>query len=989
MNYYGLKLNHNKTLCPFHNDNNPSFIVNPKKNIATCFACGVTGNAISFIQKYEKLINGKEISVNEAIAKVVEICHLNIDISKIKNNLYNNQYTTVYKKYNDEDRKLLEVNEYLGKLFHYNLTALDKKGKNYLHKRNIDDKQIKDLNLGYSMKGQLLKLAEKNEKIPTSSLIELGYLKIDDNGNLYETFQDRIMIPIHDEKGNIVSFCGRSMGDEKPKYLHTPENVLFQKSKLLYNFYNAKTLAYNNELIIVEGYMDVAGARKVGYENVIATMGVALTDDQLNLIKRNNSSITLALDNDDAGRNAMLRIIPELLKKGFKVDVLDISQIGNYKDFGDMAEANVDFMKIQKSKVSAFNYLLKYKYFQNKSLNVENIYSVFKNLKNDKLITNTYEESLFKEYIMNNSEFNKHELNEIMYPKKIEKKENAFDNFASKAMINYLYLELKKEVDMTNDKVMIMYFETNKDVIEQKLITLFNANANKYLSDKSILNNKILLEDFLKTNKDYDNYESLNRFKYINVFEKTYIKNSHGTAKVKLKDSQIQQVIKQFENSLNDKEKLALEEVEELYIINDLSDIDGILSYKNKSLDILKENIKERMFLNKNKMDFFKFGSLFLNEDKSFIDNQFKGRTGNYKTILFYNNLDNNIKLEKENLITDKESPIKNSINIEKDNNELEQEFSFSVNQVLLVPEFENEESYFVRIPNTGAKEYMYIDKSKCDWVDNGELFYTKLIPNKTYPIYDKNGEYICDKEFNELKINWEDKTKKKEKLIPDENIEKIGVTSNDLIFDNTYISKYKSPISKVYKSKIYLETDKGFYIKTLNSSELIFATKKICNWTDDRSYLIVCPRKNIFNTGISKYSLDGYKKTYIKKLQYNEIERYMKMFYPSSNKKEVLSITIPKNKCQFNSNFINIPIVVDEKKGYISVNIIKTKITIDSVILEMNKDEKLVFHDNSNNYIKQIDSKEVYDYLTEHRENLLSNEEIDLNVPIYEKEAA
>ena len=839
------------------------------------------------------------------------------------------------------------------------------------------------------MKGQLLKMAEKNEKIPTSSLIELGYLKIDDNGNLYETFQDRIMIPIHDEKGNIVSFCGRSMGDEKPKYLHTPENVLFQKSKLLYNFYNAKTLAYNNELIIVEGYMDVAGARKVGYENVIATMGVALTDDQINLIKRNNSSITLALDNDDAGRNAMLRIIPELLKKGFKVDVLDISQIGNYKDFGDMAEANVGFMKIQKSKVSAFNYLLKYKYFQNKSLNVENIYSVFKNLKNDKLITNTYEESLFKEYIMNNSEFNKHELNEIMYPKKIEKKENAFDNFASKAMINYLYLELKKEVDMTNDKVMIMYFETNKDVIEQKLITLFNANANKYLSDKSILNNKILLEDFLKTNKDYDNYESLNRFKYINVFEKTYIKNSHGTAKVKLKDSQIQQVIKQFENSLNDKEKLALEEVEELYIINDLSDIDGILSYKNKSLDILKENIKERMFLNKNKMDFFKFGSLFLNEDKSFIDNQFKGRTGNYKTILFYNNLDNNIKLEKENLITDKESPIKNSINIEKDNNELEQEFSFSVNQVLLVPEFENEESYFVRIPNTGAKEYMYIDKSKCDWVDNGELFYTKLIPNKTYPIYDKNGEYICDKEFNELKINWEDKTKKKEKLIPDENIEKIGVTSNDLIFDNTYISKYKSPISKVYKSKIYLETDKGFYIKTLNSSELIFATKKICNWTDDRSYLIVCPRKNIFNTGISKYSLDGYKKTYIKKLQYNEIERYMKMFYPSSNKKEVLSITIPKNKCQFNSNFINIPIVVDEKQGYISVNIIKTKITIDSVILEMNKDEKLVFHDNSNNYIKQIDSKEVYDYLTEHRENLLSNEEIDLNVPIYEKEAA
>lgn len=982
-------MNHNKTLCPFHNDNNPSFIVNTKKNIATCFACGVTGNTISFVQKYEKLINGKEISVNEAIAKVVEICHLNIDVSKIKNKLYNNQYATVYKRYNEEEKKLLEINEYLGKLFHYNLTALDKKGINYLHKRNIDDKQIKELNFGYCIKGQLLKIAKKNDKIPTSSLIELGYLKVGDNGNLYETFQDRIMIPIHDEKGNIISFCGRSMGEEKPKYLHTPENTLFQKSKLLYNFYNAKTLAYNNELIIVEGYMDVAGARKLGYENVIATMGVALTDDQLNLIKRNNSSITLALDNDDAGRTAMLRIIPELLKKGFKVDVLDISQVGNYKDFGDMAEANIDFMKIQESKVSAFNYLLKYKYFHNKSLTVENIYTVFNLLKKDKLITNTYEESLFKEYIIDNSEFNKHELNEIMYPKRIEKKENVFENFASNAMINYLYLALKKEAGLTNDKVLIMYFNNNQDVIEQKLVGVFNQNANKYLSANSNLNSKVLLEDFLKDNKDYDNYESLNRFKYINVFEQTFIKNTNGTAKVKLKDSQIQQVISQFENSLTDKEKLALEEVEELYIINDLSDIDGILSYKNKSLDILKENIKERMFLNKNKMTFFKFGSLFLNEDRAFIDNQFKGKTGNYKTILFYNNLDNNIKLEKENLITDKDSPIKNSINIEKDNKELEQEFSFSVNQVLLVPEFENDKFYFVRIPNTGAKEYMYIDKSKCDWIDSGELFYTKLIPNKSYPIYDKNGEYICDKDFSELKINWEDKTKKKEKLISDKSIEEIDVASNDLIFDNTYISKYKNPIGKVYKSKIYLETDKGFYIKTLNSSELIFATKKICNWTDDRSYLIVCPRKNIFNTGISKYSLDGYKKTYIKKLQYNEIEKYMKMFYPSSNKKEVLSITIPKNKCQFNSNFINIPIVVDEKQGYISVNIIKTKITIDSVILEMNKDEKLVFHDNSDNYIKQIDSKEVYDNLNKCRENLLANEEIDLSVPIYEKEAA
>ena len=180
----------------------------------------------------------------------------------------------------------------------------------------------------------------------------------------------------------------------------------------------------------------------------------------------------------------------------------------------------------------------------------------------------------------------------------------------------------------------------------------------KYLKNESSnLNRDELLTDFLKDNKDYSDYESLNRFKYLNVFDKTYIKNSNGSARIRLDDNQIQIVIKQYENSLSDQDKLALEEVEELYIINNLDDIDGILSYKNKTLDILKENIKEKLFLNKGKMEFFKFGSLFLNVDKDFIDTRFKGKTGNFKTILFYNNLDNNLVLNKNNVIT-KESNV-------------------------------------------------------------------------------------------------------------------------------------------------------------------------------------------------------------------------------------------------------------------------------------------------------------------------------------------
>ena len=349
LNYYGLNLNHNKCLCPFHNDNNPSLVVNPKKNIATCFACGTGGNAISFVQKYEKIVNNNDISFNEAITKVVsEICHLNIDVSHLKKNKYNNKYFVSSRRYTEDEQKLLQLNEKLNKLFSYNL-SVSKEPKDYLYKRNITDKDMKEVSMGFAPKGQLLKISEKNENYPRPELIELGYLRHNDYGDLYETFSDRIMIPIHDEKGNIVTFCGRTIKDETPKYLHTHETKIFQKKELLYNFSNAKPLAYNNELILVEGYMDVVGAKKIGFENVAALMGTAITPEHIKLIKNNRSSITLALDNDfdkqeNIGRAKMLQHIPVLLNEGFKVDVIDFSKIGDYKDFGVLGEKEIPFM---------------------------------------------------------------------------------------------------------------------------------------------------------------------------------------------------------------------------------------------------------------------------------------------------------------------------------------------------------------------------------------------------------------------------------------------------------------------------------------------------------------------------------------------------------------------------------------------------------------------------------------------------------------------
>lgn len=1002
MNYYGLKLNHNKCLCPFHNDNNPSMVVNHKKNIATCFACGTGGNAISFVQKYEKIVNNNDISVNEAITKVVsEICHLNINVSYLKNNKYNNKYFVSSRRYTEEEQKLLQLNEKLNKLFSYNL-SVSKEPKEYLYKRKLTDKDMKDVSMGFAPKGQLLKISENNENYPREDLIKLGYLRENDYGDLYETFSDRIMIPIHDEKGNIVTFCGRTIKEETPKYLHTPETKIFQKKELLYNFSSAKPLAYNNELILVEGYMDVVGAKKVGYENVAALMGTELTSEHIKLIKNNRSTITLALDNDfdkqeNIGRTKMLQHIPVLLSEGFKVDVIDFSKIGDYKDFGVLGENEIPYMEVQKAKTSGFSYLLDYKYFNGLDLNVENISLVYKQLKQDKIINNTYDESLFKEYLLDRTEYYKKELDEILYPKRIVEKENALSKFNSKAMSNFLYSELKLQIDKMDDIVLSSYYSSFKNSVESRLVSIFNKDPEMYLDyNNSTLNTKLLLNEFLKDNKEYSDFETLNRFKYTNVFDKTYIKNSNGSAMIRLKDNQKQMVIDQYENSLSDESKLALEEVEELYIINSIEDLDGILNYDNNTLHIIKDSLKDRMFLNKDKMEFFKYGNLFPSINKEFIDDKFKGSTGNFKTILFYNNLDNKLNIDKTNVISKKElKKIEDSKSKEQSISKetiIKQDYEFSINKMLLVEEKETDTHYFVRIPFTGAKEYFYIPKSECLKSDNGDTIFTKLKYGQSYPIYNLEGEYVSTKSFDELKENWEDKTKKNAKVVKtNEEITSIP-KEDDILYDNSYISKYKEPICKIYHSKIYLETEKGFYIKTEDPNTLLFAIKKICNWTDNKSYLIIAPRKGLFNSGISKYRLTGFKKDYEGKLSFSEISKYVKVFTPSNLKnKEVFVLEVPKSKCSFKSNYIKIPLVVDDIEGYIEVNIVKSKIGKEKVVLEFLKDEQIGFHNINDEYINHYTSSKIIDSYNEMLKNKIiqfpSSKEVVYDVP--EKEAA
>lgn len=882
-------------------------------------------------------------------------------MSHIKNKNLNYQYTTTARKYSEEERKLLETNEFLSNLFSYNLMSVKDAGLTYLHERGLSNDLIKEMNLGFAVKGQLLRASEnakEDSKLNVNQLKELGLIRLD-GLNMYEVFEDRIIFPITDEKGNIVTFAGRAIHDEKPKYLHTVETPIFHKRELLYNYSNAKTYSYNDELILTEGYMDVIGAKQKGFDNVVALMGTEISEEHIELLKKNHCSITLALDNDyekkeNIGRNAIIRVIPKLLEESFKVDVIDISKLGDYKDFGDIGKSDLLKEEILKAKVSSFTFMMDYYYFKNHEFNVENIHNVFDIAKKDKFLDSTLDESKYKEYILERTTLSKEELEEILYPKNLSEKVNPITNLQAIAMEEFVKNSIMNDLQKRNNEVLSGYYELNKEEIDSKALKIFNEDPSFYLSKNAMkLNTALLLYNVLNEDKRYAEYETLHTFKYEDIFEKTYIKSANSSAKVNLNFEQKQAIINQYENSLSEKERLSLEEVEELYIVNDLRDLDGILNHNNMTMKTFKENIQDRLFLDKNSMQFFKYGNLFLNIDKEFISNEFKGKTGNFKTILLFNNLDGKIKLDSNQLIKEEASIPEENNELNKEDEIIERDFIFSINQILLVPSKETDTHYFIRIPNTNMKDYFYLPKSECNWSSNKEMLFTKLKSGMKYKIYASNGEYKEEKTAEELRRYWEDKTKQKvfESKIKETPKEENKDLKKELA-SKPYIPE-KEPVCKVFKTKIIDETKDGYYFK-LNTDDLFYVTKKICTWNQDGSYLIMKPKKNrLTGTGISRYEQKGETRKFVERLSFNELGKYFHFFYPATFKREAKQVMeISKDNCNVTNNFITIPITLDNVYGYIRVSTTKCKEDNNNIKIELSKNEQLSFYSKEGSYI-------------------------------------
>lgn len=294
------------SLCPFHDDKNPSMSINPQKGFFHCFACKAGGDVFRFVQDYER------VSFQEAVEKVAQICNFSLNYTSQKQ---------------ESNKALYEILPLLNAFYKQNLSQ-HKEAIDYLYSRALSDEDIRKFELGFAPSSEESLRLLKNEKIELKNALECGAVKFSTEQNeYYASFIKRISFPIYDYKGLLVGFGGRTLNSEqKAKYVNSPQCRLFDKSRIFYAFHLAKdAIAKQKEMIVCEGYMDAIAFHKAGLNNAVAVLGTALTTQHLPLIKRYDARVILCFDNDSAGFNAAMRSAHLLStnKIGGKVVILE------------------------------------------------------------------------------------------------------------------------------------------------------------------------------------------------------------------------------------------------------------------------------------------------------------------------------------------------------------------------------------------------------------------------------------------------------------------------------------------------------------------------------------------------------------------------------------------------------------------------------------------------------------------------------------------
>jgi DNA primase len=300
---------HYKGLCPFHSEKTPSFTVHRDRQFFYCFGCQTGGNVVHFLMK------AKGLTFGEAIEELAQRYQIDLPKDSIP-----------YEAGRGKERKvLLEINELVAQFFHENLlSSRGKEAIKYLTRRGVRMEEIKVHRLGYAL-GEwdgLISFLQKRD-IPLNLAEKLGLIIPKNGGGYYDRFRYRIMFPVMTDRGEVIGFGARSIGDGNPKYMNSPESILYKKGESLYGLQVAKRAIIDKDSVIfVEGYFDLITMNRFDIWNVVATCGTALTSGHLRTIKRWTQNVTLIFDSDEAGQKGAMRSLELILSEGINAKVI-------------------------------------------------------------------------------------------------------------------------------------------------------------------------------------------------------------------------------------------------------------------------------------------------------------------------------------------------------------------------------------------------------------------------------------------------------------------------------------------------------------------------------------------------------------------------------------------------------------------------------------------------------------------------------------------
>lgn len=518
-------------LCPFHKEKSPSFSVSPDKQIFHCFGCGVGGNVIHFVSKIEN------IDFRETIELLAN--RANITLPTLDNSYQDNKRAIL-------KSKVYEINEIAAKFYHENLyRPTSKEAQNYIKKRKLDNRTLKSFLIGYSGTFDELYRVLKSRGYTEEEILASSLVNKTDNGRFVDRFRRRLMIPIQDTTGRFIAFGGRVLDDSKPKYINSPENIVYSKGRNLFGLNIAKK-GDTKKIIIVEGYMDAISLYQRGITNVVASLGTALTEQQGRLLRKNSEQVIIGYDADGAGQAATLRGLEILQNMGCDIRVLQIYGAKDPDEF-IIKYGPERFQKCVDNAISLVEFKVK---ILKQNLNIENVNDKIKFLNEIAKILakvdNNMEKEIYIDKISEEYGISKEaiygEVNKLIYNKSSEKK--VLERPPIKNYIQNKQTEKLDESVIKREK-MVIYILVNYPKES------YNSIKDKITVDdiKSEINKKIIL-------KIYEQYAKGSINNIIDLFDEEEIVNY--LSGIMTDDFGISDINKCIEDLLNtyNKEKL-------------------------------------------------------------------------------------------------------------------------------------------------------------------------------------------------------------------------------------------------------------------------------------------------------------------------------------------------------------------------------------------------------------------------------------------------